>query len=183
MNSVWPLPDIINVLNTAGTPYSMKWASIVNSTDFKTYDIIFIGNFSTLAMLSRILKNSRYSYKIKPQNKLIKHSNNIDSTITYIREGGPDIDHIDFCLVRKLPGPNNNIILTFNSFHATGITGAVNQLTQMNTIKNLEDVFIEKYKTVPQFFDIIFKSTGYNRNVFSTEIEYTEKIEPESIHW
>ena len=180
MNSIWPLPDILEVFTMLGIKYTLKYASVLNSTDLKTYDIVFIGSFPTLALLDRMMNNSKYDYVLKPQNKLIVNN---DTTITYTRQGSPDGDHQDYSLVRKIPGPNQNIILAFLSFHATGITGAVNTFTRENSLEELEVICKQKFDEVPEYFDIIFKSTGYDRVVFSTDIVYLEKVVPSQIRW
>lgn len=183
MNSIWPLPEIVNILDASGIRFSMKYASIVNSIDLKTYDIIFIGSFPTLALLNQAFKNSKFRYELKPINKLMVSSAIEDSSITYIRKGTPDSEHTDYCLVRKLPGPNNNTIFMFISFHATGTAGAVNYMTNKKTLEELENILSDKFVNVPPYFDIIFKSTGYARVVFSTEIEFVNKTNPDLINW
>lgn len=36
---------------------------------------------------------------------------------------------------------------------------------------------------LPEYFYVVFKSTGYNREVLSTEVLYTSKIDTNTIRW
>ena len=182
--AVWPLPYIVKYLASYKTNYIIKSASTLTSNDLKNNDIIFLGSFWTLGILEKIINDLNIKYNIIGQEKLIlgKNKGN-DSLTTFIRTGVPAYDHIDYCVFLKIPGPNKNTVYSFISFYATGSVGAVKFLTNENTLKKLKQKFEMKFNEFPEYFMVLFKSTGYAREVLSTEPIYIDKIGNSEIKW
>ncbi len=179
--AVWPLPYIVKLLDPFGTKYIIKSASTLTSNDLKNNDIIFLGSFWTLGILSKILEDLEIDYNIIGKEKLVlKRGFNRKTGKIYIREGVPAYDHIDYCLFLKVPGPNGNPIYSFVSFYATGSVGAVKYMTDKNSLKKLKEKFNNKF---PEYFMVLFKSTGYAREVLSTDVLYTEPVSPSRMKW
>ncbi len=174
--SIWPLPKIAILLNSLNKSYSLKSSSTLTSNDIKNNDVIFLGSFWTLGILNQFLRDEDIQYSIIGGETLTIDSFASDSTLYYTRKGVPAYDHDDYCLFMKVPGPNNNIIYFFISFYATGSMGAVNYLTNIKSLKILENKLNDKFGTAPRYYKLVFKSTGYDREVLSTELIYLDKI-------
>lgn len=174
--SVWPLPKIAILLNSLNLTYSLKSSTNLRSNDIKNSDVIFIGSFWTLGILNQFLKDENIEYNIIGEESFTLNSITGDSSISFTRNGVPAYDHDDYCLFMRLPGPNNNTIYFIISFYATGSMGAVSFLTEEKSLLELENKLKDKFKSVPDYFKLVFKSKGYHREVLSTEIIHIEKI-------
>lgn len=181
-NSVWPFADILRFLFQNHQTYEINFASNITAIDIKNYDLIFVGSFHTLANFNQTFRKSKFSYKVYP-NSLTWFDETRDSLIVKPEEGDPVSYHVDYGIVRKLPGPNNNIIFIFTSFHETGTIGIVELFTNPQSLKKIEEKFINKYGYVPEFFELQFKACGFNRTVYKTEIEYITEIKGDMKFW
>lgn len=182
--AVWPLPHLTKLLYDFDAEYSIRKNSTLNSNDLNTHDIFFIGSFWTLGILKKVINDLGINYCIIGEEQLtIQDNTHIDSVITYNRTGIPAFDHIDYATFIKIPGPNNNTIYLLVSFYATGSVGAIKYLTSENTVNVLKEKFESKLDDIPPYYLIIFKSTGNNREVLSTELIKLQQINPEIITW
>lgn len=182
--AVWPLPYFVRVLHDYNINYDIKSASTLNSNDLKSKDIVFLGSFWTLGILDHVIKDLGITYSIiGDENLSIREDNVSDSTLIYKRTGVPAFDHLDYCTFIKIPGPNNSTIFLFTSFYATGSVGAIKYLTNEDTLNELKLKFEKDFENIPPYFIIVFKSTGYNREVLSTELVKIKEITPQSIAW
>ncbi|MCB0730974.1 MAG: hypothetical protein KDC88_08075 [Ignavibacteriae bacterium] len=182
--AVWPLPHLVKLFKGKNVDFLIKSATNLNSNDIKSHDIVFLGSFWTLGILNQIIENLGISYNIIGEEKLeIKSNDSHDSLQTYIRTGVPAFDHIDYSLFLKVPGPNKKTIYLIVSFYATGSVGIVKYLSNQNSINELNKNFEENYENFPDYYLILFKSKGYNREVLSTELLFTKEIDPSLIVW
>ncbi len=182
--AVWPLPYIVKILDNFNTGYIIKSASTLTSNDLKINDIIFLGSFWTLGILDKVVKDLNINYNVIGEEKLtLNNFGNLDTTLTFIRTGIPAYDHIDYSMLIKIPGPNKNTFYIIVSFYATGSVGAVKFLSDTNNLKLIEQELKKNGIDFSDYFMILFKSTGYAREVLSTEILNIAKINPDSIKW
>ncbi len=182
--AVWPLPYVVKILYRFGTEYTIKSASTLNSNDLKKNDILFLGSFWTLGILDKVIKDLNIEYNVIGEEKLIlKKSGNSDSTMTFVRTGIPAYDHIDYSLLIKVPGPNKNTFYLIVSFYATGSVGAVKFISNADNLKKISKKFKDLSIDFNDYYIILFKSTGYARDVLSTEIVNIAKINPGIVKW
>ncbi len=179
--SVWPLPEIIQMFKP-DVQINLDYSSHLETDALLKNDIIFLGSFRNLYLLDQAFKFGGFDFKLGADTSFIK-INTPDTNLTFTRTGFPDIGHTDYCLMRKIPGPNHNSIILFVSFFEIGITGAVHYVTHEETLKEIENAFQEKYDATPEYFDILFKTTGYSRTAFTTHIEYIARINPQTNIW
>ncbi len=161
---------------------SIQYSSNLKSSELLNNEIIFIGSFRNLFILNQAFKDIIQSSQLGYGTNILK-LNLPDSTITLTINGDPATEHTDYCLVRKIPGPNHNTIILFTSFFITGITGATDYMTNPEKLDEIDNIFREKYGDTPQYFDILFRTTGFSRTAFTTQIEYVNKIDPKAITW
>jgi len=181
-NSVWPFADIVNLFSKTDQNFSLNYSSNVTGNDFKNNDMLFIGSLHTLTNLSQIFRNSNFKYQIYP-NVVSYYDEINDTLITCPEVGDPVTYHIDYGIVRKIPGPTNNIIFIFTSFHETGTIGIIKYFMNQATLQELEQKFMQKMGHVPPFYEILFKASGYNRTDYTTEIVYLTEIGPDIKLW
>jgi len=181
-NSVWPISDIISLFNSAQQSYKLNYASNVRATDFKNDDLIFIGSFHTLASFEQTFHNSRIEYQVYP-NKLTYYDETGDSLVTLGEEGDPVYNHIDYGVARKIPAPGQKTIFIFASFHETGTIGIVKYFTDPASRQELSDLCRTKYGRVPQYYETVFRASGYNRTVYTTEILHISQVNADAKFW
>jgi len=144
--------------------------------------LLFIGSLHTLTNLNQLFSNSKFKYQIYP-NVVSYYDETKDTLITCPEVGDPVTYHIDYGFVRKIPGPTNNIVYIFTSFHETGTIGIMKYFMNELTLKELEQKFIDKLGRVPPFFEILFKASGYNRTDYTTEIVYLREVSADMKFW
>ncbi len=177
--SVSELPILLQKLNFKNDVF-LKSSSEIKAKDIKTNDIIFIGSFRNLNFLSYLLEDSLYEYSNNPKNLYLKIREKNNNKV-FKQIGAPDKESVDYCLFRKLPGPNNNTIYMFISFFQHGMSAAMNNMLNEKELKKIYETFVEKYESTPEYFDIIFKSSGYSRTAFKTSIEYIHITDPKKL--
>ncbi|MBN2102863.1 winged helix-turn-helix domain-containing protein [bacterium] len=181
-NSVWPSSDIISLFVKTKQNFKLNYSSNVTASDIKNEDIIFVGSFHTLAAFDQTFRKSKFSYQVYP-NILTYHDDLKDTTITNVVDLNPIFYHTDLGVVRKIPGPNKNIVFIFTSFHETGTIGIIKYFMDPQSLKQLESKFVEKLGHVPEYFEILFRASGYDRTVYATDIIYLHEISPEENFW
>ncbi len=181
-NSVWPLADISALLSHCNITFELEYASNINAADFREKDMIFIGSFHTLGAFTQTFRNSNFSYDVYP-NQLSYFDAEKDSTIIKYENDDPVYNHVDYGIARKIPGPNNTMLMMFTSFHETGTHGVVKYFTEPETLAALDSILQKKYGYVPTYFEILFRASGYNRTVYTTEIEKIFEVDAGAEFW
>ena len=181
-NSVWPFSDVVRMLVLAGQPFSLNYASNVTAPDLLENDMVFVGSFHTLGTLDQTLRNSNFRYTVYP-NSLTWFDNENDTLYTYVDKSDPVYYHVDYGIVRKIPGPGKNTIFIFTSFHETGTIGIIQYFTDPDSLKELEKYIHEELGYVPEYFEMLFKATGYNRTTYKTEFEHVFAIDENGELW
>lgn len=181
-NSVWPAFDIVHLFSSCGTSFELNYASHVSADDLKKKDLIFVGSFHTLGNFSQTFTNSGLSYQVYP-NVLSYRDEIKDTLYTYPEEGDPLLSHVDYGVVRKIPGPNNNTVFIFTSFHETGTTAMVKYMTDAESLKKLESFAQSRFGKFPEYFEILFKSSGFDRTAYDTELIHMREVDVNDRFW
>lgn len=181
-NSVWPIIDLLYIFHKQDISFIPKYTSSVTAIEIQNYNAIFVGSFHTLGAFGKLFSNSRFAYTVYPNKLTLKdEQNNIIKE--FIDNSNPNDYHTDYGIVRKIPGPDKTIIFIFTSFHDTGTIGIVKYFTNQQTLAELETIFIKKYNYVPEYFELIFKASGYNRTAYKTDIDSVFEIKPQDPLW
>ena len=181
MNSVWPLVDILPVCMVSDQAFYLQRSSAVTPRELKENNIIYVGYYRSLALLESM--NQRLNYKFDIPQKQIVIQNGPLEIKRYDPTPSFKQTHIDYCIVKKLPGPNRNTILLVSSFSASGSRGAVKYLTGPGTLSELTDLFETKYEKFPEYFELLFKVSGYERSDLDTKVIEYRKVEPDAELW
>lgn len=173
------IPILVKILK-AKDKLILKASSELSATDLLENDIIFLGSFRSLHFLRYLLRDTLTEYSSDPENMYIRFREK-DTTLTFRQSGEPGLEHIDYCLFRKIPGPNKNTIYLFISFFEAGISVATQYMLDENNLNNLEEMMKKKFGYMPEYFDVLFESRGYSRTAFKTSIEYMRPISPNKL--
>ena len=182
MNSVWPLKNILPVFIQSNKKYWMNYNSAITSHDLLQNNIIFIGSYKTLGVFEQVAKKLKFCFSDMFKDIVPSDSTNIPFLI-YESEGNAREFHRDYCIFAKVPGPSDNIIMLFISFHATGTCGGTEFLTHPVTMQRTEDILKKKYGEVPKFFEILFEVHGFNRINLKSEIKDFFQIDSTAKFW
>ncbi len=175
ISSISSIPAIFSKANLTNCILLASAKTTLN--DLLNNDIVFLGSFRNLFLLERLLRDNYIKYNLI-QNHISLTINNPDSIKTLNLFGEPGSEHSDYCLLRKIPGPNNNTIIMFISFFDTGMRAAMNFINNNDEIKQLETSLVNKFGTVPKYFDVIFKVSGYSRTALKIHVEEMHMIDP-----
>ncbi len=178
--SIVELPNLLQNLKIS-SKIELKSSIELKANDINKHDVIFIGSFRNLHFFEYLMQDSLFKYSNNPNNLYIKIHDN-DTTNTFKQIGNPAKESVDYCLFRKLPGPNNNTIYMFISFFKHGLSAGINFMLQEKSLIELQKLLEKKYGKTPEYFDVLFKSTGYSRTAFKTSVEYIHKTDPTKLN-
>ncbi len=167
----WSLFEILPPLVLAGESVILKISSELQWTDLLHHDIIFIGSFKTLRLLNNVVNNLHFTYQVKP-TKLFFHGYKDQPPREYSVLKSSDTGHeIDYAIVAKVPGPNQNTIMIIISNHDIGTTSVTKYFTTPEKLEYFEENYLRHRAQSPtRYFETIFRVEGFNRTGTSTEL-------------
>ncbi|MBD3377668.1 hypothetical protein GF406_21750 [candidate division KSB1 bacterium] len=163
---IWPIPSILKLFKPR-TTIEFQGSSLLQSSNLLSNDIIFIGSFRSLYLFNDIFKDIAFKYHWTSDYQDLVVTNS-DSSIVLTFEGEPGIHHTDYCYLRKFPGPSGNtIIMIFSAFHS-GMSGVMEIITDDKKLHTLEQAMHQSIGYRPQYFNILFETTGHSRTALKT---------------
>ena len=168
-NNVRPLPNIISIFAKAGKEVRLQTLSEINIEDVKRSNQVFIGNINSFGFFNKFLEKTSIRLHTNPREIIIDKGD--DSLVLKVPEKVHGY-YVDYAFMVKIPGMNNTIMSLLGDFHASGIMGLSNFITDETSISNLKKQISEKYGKFPEFFEIVVKVTSYNYYDFKTEVIY-----------
>lgn len=173
-NNLWPLPDLISVFAKASVITRLHTLSETNIDDVKNNNVVFVANINSFRWMNKFLE--RTSLRLKNNPREIKITKGADSLILRVPEFVKG-SYVDYAILVKIPGPNNNLITMMGDFHATGLRGLSTYINKKATLSKLEDVVKKKYGHFPQYFEMVVKVTSYNYSDFDTRLIHFKSLE------
>jgi hypothetical protein len=181
--SIWSLPPVLSVLQPVQTHITLKRISNLTPQMLHESNIIFLGSTKTLGLLNRYLHSSNIEYQLNPNRLYFKQTDAAAPDTLETSYDNVSGYHKDYALALKFPGPNNNIILIISSFFSSGVPEMAKFLTNPSTLARLEDLFIQKYTRIPQYFAIIAEVRGVEKTGFYLEVKHLNEINEKVIIW
>lgn len=172
-NNVRPLPDIISVFSKANIEIRLQTLSETNIEDIKRNNQVFIGNINSFGFFTKFLEKTSIRLHTNPREIIINKG--IDSLVLSVPEKIQGY-YMDYAFMVKVPGMNNTIISMLGDFHASGIKGLSNYITNEASISELVMEVSSKYGKFPEFFEMVVKVTSYNYFDFKTEVIYFKAL-------
>ena len=168
-NNIRPLPDIIKVFSKAGIDVRLQTLSETNIEDVKRCNQVFIGNINSFGFFTKFLEKTSIRLKTNPREIIINKG--ADSLVLSVPEKIHGY-YVDYAFMAKVPGMNNTIISLLGDFHASGIKGLSDFITNQASISKLNKEISAKHGKFPEFFEMVVKVTSYNYYDFKTELIY-----------
>lgn len=179
--SVWPIRSILKVLHTQDS-FDFKESFQLQFSDLLTNDIIYIGSFRCLYILNEIIEEAPYKIHWH-ENTQKRYITGKDTTLKIFFEGWPERNHIDYCYLKKFPGPSNNDIILVYSYFETAMFGVIDIISDYKKLKVLENTIINSLGYSPQYYSILFKTTGHSRTALKTEVVNIEPYKADVNLW
>jgi len=172
-NNVMPLPDILGVFSRAGTEVRLQALSSLNSEEIKRNNEIFIANINSFGFVTKFLEQTSIRLKTNPRQIIINKGEEemVLSVPEYIQGY-----YTDYAFLVKLPGPNDNFLSLMGDFHASGIKGLSNYITNESSLGELKEFVRKEFGRFPTYFEMVVKVTSYNYVDFKTELIYFKPI-------
>jgi hypothetical protein len=168
-----PLPDILGVFSKAGTEVRLQALSSLNSEEIKRNNEIFIANINSFGFVTRFLDQSSISLTTNPRQIIIKKdTGNVVLSVPEYIQGY----YTDYAFLVKLPGPDNNYLSLMGDFHASGIKGLSNYITNEFSLGELKEMVKKEFGRFPHYFEMVVKVTSYNYVDFKTELIYFKPL-------
>lgn len=168
-NNVRPLPDIISVFSKAGIDVRLQTLSETNIEDVKRSNQVFIGNINSFGFFNKFLEKTSIQLHTNPREIIINKAGENQTLQVPEKVHGY---YLDYAFMVKVPGMNNTIISLLGDFHASGIKGLSNFITNEASISKLKKEIRGKHGSFPEFFELVVKVTSYNYYDFKTEVIY-----------
>ncbi|HPB00623.1 MAG TPA: hypothetical protein PKV46_06440 [Candidatus Marinimicrobia bacterium] len=169
------ISKILPSFNHYKLQYELKMSSELQLDDLQKYNIIYIGSYKCLYLLSTITRNLHFQYFQKPgSSTLIYHqqSDSVDYQYTWLINPVTNARN-DYAIVVKASGQNNNIFMMFLSEHDFGNLGTVKYFTDPIKLKELY------LKIRSNLFEALFEVTGVKRTDFSIELLHYNPLHSE----
>jgi len=173
-NNVRPLPDIISIFAKANVEIRLQTLSETKIEDIKRNNQVFIGNINSFGFFNKFLEKTSIHLRTNPREIIIDKG--ADSLVLSVPEKIKGY-YIDYAFMVKLPGLNNTIISMLGDFHASGIKGLSNYITNEASITKLRKEVVGKYGKFPEYFEMVVKVTSYNYFDFKTEVIYFNPLD------
>ena len=175
-SNIWPVPEIYSIIYPYQKTLPLRAASKLTPDEMKQNNIIFLGNIKTIRDFTFFLNLSSIKCIIDPPSFSFVPEQS-DTTMTIGYSGVPKSYHTDYSFVVKVPGPGDNVILFLCDLLSTGTSGAAEYISNPKKLEHLENLFVEKYGDMPKYFELILKTTGFNRTQYNSEVVHFKKIE------
>jgi len=175
--------DILPVLLAVHNNVTVSRSSDLGLEQVKNNNIIYVGKFRNLRILDNLIQNLQIKYTWAP-NKIFIINANKDTVKSFKRirsATGKDLVETnwyneDYALVVKLPGPNRNAIWIFAGFGHISLIETVKHFTHPLLLKQIESELEEEHGHIPQYFESLFKVSGYKRTGFNTEMQFSHEL-------
>lgn len=168
-NNVRPLPDIIKVFAKSDVDLRLQTLSETNIEEVKRCNQVFIGNINSFGFFNKFLEKTSIRLHTNPREIVIKKdSGNVLLSVPEKIHGY----YIDYAFMVKVPGLDQTIVSLLGDFHASGIKGLSNFITDEASISKLKKEIVAQHGKFPEFFEMVVKVTSYDYYDFKTEVIY-----------
>ena len=176
-SAVYSMKYLIPILDRNNVPFDITISSDFSWNVYKNNNIIYIGSFKNLGPLTIVTDKLNIYYDHK--NDIISFVDNGD-TIKYLSKyfvSEKNSMNIDYTLVAKVPGSNNNVIYLFVSNNDIGCIESIKYFTQPDSLKSFEKNILKG----ASFFKAFYKSEGIVRTGTSFYLLNYEAIEDSTL--
>ena len=166
------LADILPLLLKSKNLIDLQSASQLKWKDFENHNIIFIGPFKTLHILSSLLANTNLKFNnYPPKLTIVDDLGKPISTLNLTGVRGGTYQK-DYGMVLKLRGSKNNTILLLTGFGEAGVMNAVRASLDPQLLNKIKNYTKSEIPDTSFDFELITEIEGVDQTIFRSEIKY-----------
>lgn len=160
-SNVYPLPYIFKGLYTNKvSQVELLSLSEFNSKELSNDNIVFVGSIKSLDYLVDLVESPSVKLAREPLRLVLKDSIDLEF------ENAPRKKYVDYALVVKMQGENENSILVISSMFTTGINGVLKKLEDEAFLNSITQNDIDLLRE----FELIVKVSGINYSNLDVEL-------------
>lgn len=169
----WGISKIIPVILSKSSVYNLKLSSTLQWQDLKAFNIIYIGSYKSLSILSPFFENSSFDYNIDEDLLILQTEGNDTKEYKTTRNIKPGLMK-DYAVVLKTQASNKNSVLMFLSTHDIGDIATINYFTHHETLKRFEEKYLSQKGSTE--FEALFEVSGFEKTDFELKPLYVKAI-------
>ncbi len=162
------IAEIMPSLYVHDCNYEIKLSSELQIEDLQKFNIIYIGPYKCLNLLTIVTNRLNYEYNLRQGSSQLSFFDvNRSEKYLYKWITNPETNaRNDYAMVIKVSGGNDNTFMFFISEHDFGNIGTIRYFTDPQTIASFTDQVNDKN------FEALFEVTGIIRTSFSVEMKH-----------
>ena len=176
-NSALWIKDLSEIFSHNQKDFTIRNMVRFNPKELPDNNFIVIGMMKTFGLFKDYLAGPSLYYNNQDQSIVYSNVQNGSETV-YRPYGDPNGHHTDYGFITKAPGPNNNNIYLFGGIWDTAASQSLKYFTSPKLLKELESALIEKYGSLPKYYQIVLEVKGVDRMELSSKIILMEEIVP-----
>ena len=154
-DALFSMQYLIPLLYENNVKYRIILSSDFKWETYKNFNMIFIGAFKNLKALSILTDKLNVKYDNDDFSITLDNGKRARTYTSMFLSG----KNIDYTLVSKLPGTNDNVIYLFISDNDIGCIEAVRRFTEADSIKSFEKNILKD----ADYFRALYIGEGINR--------------------
>lgn len=161
--------------------FNIKFKSVLDANTLRESNFLVFGMLKTFGPLNSFFNHSRFKLASPEQINVLSSTGDTLEILT--PSGNPDTYHVDYGIVAKFPGPNNNVILMAGGLWDTGASQSLRLLTDPDQLATLESELKKLLGSVPPYFEVLIEVTGINRTELKPRILYAQELDVKKDIW
>ena len=177
------LMDLLPVIYQFQNDVELKMSSTLELNDIRNQNILYIGEFENLRILTKVLHQTPIRYQYNPDERVFVLGEENDTLRTFHRIEAPyqqkNKYNVDYSLLIKIPGVTGENYMFIVGFGYGGRLERTKMLGNRKLRSHLVESIEEIHGSVPQYFIALFEVKSIERTGFTNEIKYFKATPPE----
>ena len=169
----WCVSYILPTLVRYNKTVELKLASETQLEDLQKHNIIYLGPYKTLRILTTVTRNLNFKYSPQTGGSTLTYclldSNKKEYTYSWVTNPETKARN-DYAMVIKVFGYSGNVFLFFISEHDFGNISTVKYFTNPEQLKEFESLVSSNH------FEALFEAKGIIRTDFSMKLLHVNKL-------
>ena len=167
----WSLACILPSFVYHNKEIELKLSSEVQLADLQRYNIVYLGPYKSLKVLSTVTRELNFKYRLDDHRRLDFFDKSSNQLFTYTWMTNPETQaRNDYAIVLKVSGGNGNTFLFFLSQHDFGNVSTTKHFTDAAYLEELRQGITSNY------FEALFEVKGIVRTDFEIKLLHVNAI-------
>jgi hypothetical protein len=176
-NSALWIKDLSEIFSHDHSDFTIRNMVRFNPKELPDNNFMVIGMMKTFGLFRDYLHGPKLFYNTQGHS-IVYRGDQVGRETVYRPYGDPNGHHTDYGFITKVPGPNNNNIYLFGGIWDTAASQSLKYFTSPKLLKELESAMIEKFGSLPKYYQILLEVKGVDRMELSSKIIIMEEIVP-----